>query len=54
MKDGDKESIYFALDEKNVRHVETWHSIFGIDAFTDEEFEKLLEYEKFLMMPREK
>ena len=52
MKDGDKESIYFALDEKNVRHVEMWHDTFGIDAFTDEEFEKLLEYGKFLMSLR--
>ena len=52
MKDGDKESIYFALDEKNVRHVEIWHDTFGIDAFTDEEFEKLLEYGKFLMSLR--
>ena len=52
MKDGDKESIYFALDEKNVRHVEIWHDMFGIDAFTDEEFETLLEYGKFLMSLR--
>lgn len=48
MKDGDKESIYFAFNEKNVNHVEIWHDTFGIDAFTDEEFEKLLEYGKFL------
>ena len=52
MKDGDKESIYFALDEKNIRHVEIWHDTFGIDTFTDEEFEKLLEYGKFLMSLR--
>ena len=54
MKDGDKESIYFAFNEKNVRHVEICHDAFGIDAFTDEEFEKLLEYGKFLMTLREK
>ena len=33
-------SIYFALDENNVKHVEIWHDTFGIDAFTEEEFEK--------------
>lgn len=54
MKDGNKESIYFAFNEKNVKHVEIWHDTFGIDAFTDEEFEKLLEYGKFLMTLREK
>lgn len=48
MKDGDKESIYFAFSENNVKHVEIWHRTFGIDAFTDEEFTKLLEYGKFL------
>lgn len=54
MKDGDKESIYFALDENNVKHVEIWHNTFGIDAFTEEEFNKLLEYGKFLVSLREK
>lgn len=54
MKDGDKESIYFAFNEKNVHHVEVWHDTFGIDAFTDDEFEKLLEYAKFLISLREK
>ena len=54
MKDGDKESIYFALDKKNVKHVEIWHDTFGIDAFSEEEFNKLLEYGKFLMSLREK
>ena len=54
MKDDDKESIYFAFNEKNVHHVEIWHDTFGIDAFTDDEFEKLLEYAKFLISLREK
>ncbi|MGM9968852.1 MAG: helix-turn-helix domain-containing protein [Anaeroplasma sp.] len=48
IKDGEKESIYFAVNDKNVKHVELWHDIFGIDAFTDEEFNKLIEYGKFL------
>ena len=54
MKDGDKESIYFALGKKNVKHVKIWHDTFGIDAFSEEEFNKLLEYGKFLMSLREK
>ena len=54
MKDDDKESIYFAFNEKNVHHVEIWHDTFGIDAFTDDEFEKLLEYAKLLISLREK
>ena len=44
----------FAHDAKNVRHVEIWHDTFEIDAFIDEEFEKLLEYGKFLITLREK
>ena len=44
MKDGDTESIY----------AEIWRDTFGIDAFTNEEFEKLLEYRKFLRSFREK
>ena len=31
----------FAHDAKNVRHVEIWHDTFGIDAFTDEEFDDI-------------
>lgn len=52
--DGDKESMYFADDERNVKQVAIWHGTFGINAFSDEEFNKLLEYAKFLISMREK
>ena len=54
MKDGDMESLYFAEDERNVKQVAIWHGTFGMNTFSDEEFEKLLEYGKFLMSLREK
>lgn len=52
MKDGDMESLYFAEDERNVKQVAIWHGTFGMNTFSDEEFEKLLEYAKFLMSLR--
>lgn len=52
MADGDNESMYFAVSERSVKHVTAWHGTFGMDAFTDEEFEKLLEYAKFLVSLR--
>lgn len=52
MADGDNESMYFAVNERSVKHVVIWHNTFGIDAFTDKEFEKLLEYAKFLISLR--
>ena len=54
MADGDNESMYFAHDERNVKQVAIWHGTFGMDAFTDEEFEKLLEYAKFIKSLRDK
>lgn len=54
MADGDNESMYFAVSERSAKHVAIWHWTFGIDVFTDEEFDKLLEYAKFLMTLREK
>ena len=54
MTNGDDESMYFAHDERNVKQVAIWHGEFGMDAFTDDEFEKLLEYAKFLISLREK
>lgn len=54
MADGDNESMYFAVSERSVKHVAIWHGTFGMDAFTDEEFEKLLEYAKFIKSLREK
>ena len=52
MTEGDNESMYFSVSERSVNHVAMWHGAFGMDAFTDEEFEKLLEYGKFLMSLR--
>lgn len=52
MTDGDDESMYFAHDERNVKQVAIWYGEFGMDAFTDDEFEKLLEYAKFLISLR--
>lgn len=49
MVESDNESMYFAVSERSVKHVAMWHGTFGMDAFTDEEFEKLLEYGKFLI-----
>lgn len=54
MKDEDMESLYFAEDERNVKQVAIWHGTFGMNTFSDEEFEKLLEYGKFLVSLREK
>lgn len=53
MTDGDDESMYFAHDERNVKQVAIWHGTFGMKAFSDEEFEKLMEYAKFLISLRE-
>lgn len=52
MAEGDNESMYFAVSERSVKHVAMWHGAFDMDSFTDEEFEKLLEYGKFLMSLR--
>lgn len=52
MTEGDNESMYFPVSERSVKHVAMWHGAFGMDVFTDEEFEKLLEYGKFLMSLR--
>lgn len=52
-KEGRNESIYIAINEVNVRHVERWHKEFGLDPFSDEEHEKLIEYAKFLISLRQ-
>ena len=54
MSDGDNESIYFAHDERNVKQLVIWHDTFGMTTFTNEEFEKLMEYAKFLISLRKK
>lgn len=52
ISDGTNEAIYFSFNETNVRHVERWHKEFGVEPFTDEEHEKLIEYGKFLVSQR--
>lgn len=54
IKDGDNEAIYLSFNETNARHVEQWHKEFGMDPFTDEEHEKLMEYGRFLISMRKK
>lgn len=50
--DGKEEAVYSSVNESYVRHVEIWHKTFGMDPFTDEEHEKLMEYGKFLISMR--
>lgn len=54
ISDGEKEAVYSAMNETCVRHVEKWHKVFGMNPFTDEEHEKLIEYGKFLVSMRKK
>lgn len=52
ISDGKEEAVYSSFNENCVKHVETWYNIFGMDPFTDEEYEKLVEYGKFLISMR--
>lgn len=54
ISDGKEEAIYSSMNETYIRHVETWHKVFGMDPFTDEEHDKLIEYGKFLISQRQK
>ena len=54
ISDGEEESVYYSVNETYVRHVEAWHKAFGMDPFTDEEHEKLMEYGRFLISQRQK
>ena len=54
ISDGEEEAVYSSANEVYVRHVEAWHNMFGMDPFTDEEHEKLMEYGKFLISMRKK
>lgn len=53
ISDGEEESVYYSVNETYVRHVEAWHKTFGMDPFTDEEHEKLMEYGRFLISQRQ-
>lgn len=48
------EAVYSSSNPIYVKHVEKWHKEFGMEAFTDEEHNKLIEYGKFLISIREK
>lgn len=52
ISNGEEEVIYSAMNEVCVKHVEIWHKEFGMDPFTDEEHEKLIEYARFLISQR--
>lgn len=54
ISDGREEAVYSSVNEAYVKHVEAWHKVFGMDPFTDEEHEKLMEYGKFLISLRKK
>lgn len=54
ISDGKNEAVYSSVNETYVKHVEAWHKTFGMDPFSDEEHEKLMEYGKFLISMREK
>jgi transcriptional regulator with XRE-family HTH domain len=54
ISDGKEESIYLSVNQTYVKHVEMWHQEFGMDPFTDEEHEKLMEYGRFLISLRKK
>lgn len=45
-----RNELHMSVDELATKLM--WHGAFWMDAFTDEEFEKLLEYGKFLMTLR--
>lgn len=54
IREGEKETLYVGMSETNVRHFENWHAAFGLEPFTDEEHEKLIEYGKFLISLRDR
>ena len=45
-----RNELHMSVDELATKLI--WYGAFGIYAFTDEEFEKLLEYGNFLMTLR--
>lgn len=47
------ESINMTVHKQNIEHIKIWVETFGLDSFTNEEFDKLVEYAKFIMSMRE-
>lgn len=52
ISNGEEEAVYSSSNDVHVKHVERWHKEFGMEAFTDDEHEKLIEYGKFLISMR--
>ena len=48
------EIVFTGIDEMTIRHFVHWHTEFRPGSLTDEEYEKLVEYAKFLISIREK
>lgn len=53
--DGDgTEVTYMTQRESDMDHIERWYKEFGTDTFTEEEYEKIIEFAKFLLHRRDK
>ena len=52
IKQGENETTYIGMTEANVRHFEKWHEEFGLEPFTDEEHQQLIELGKYLIWKR--
>ena len=54
ISNGEEEAFYSSMNDSYIKHVEMWNKAFGMDPFTDEEHEKLMEYGRFLISQRQK
>ena len=53
--DGDgTEVTYMTQRESDMDHIERWYKEFVTDTFTEEEYEKIIEFAKFLLHKRDK
>ena len=52
IKQGENETTYIGMTEANVRNFEKWHEEFGLETFTDEEHDQLIELGKYLIWKR--
>lgn len=48
------DEIYTCTNETEIKYIELWYKEFGIQLFSDEEHEKLIEYARFLISQRNK
>lgn len=49
----DTEFVLRGSNENDMNYVERWYNEFGTDSFSDEEYDKIIEYAKFLRHIRE-